>query len=86
MDVARSPRLAAQIQNRTRPDSKNPETDVLFGDALKQGGITIGQSGGGGLPSGAKEEEILTLRVGPKPRTYSPPMTFKLEPANENSN
>jgi len=81
LEIGRSQRLIDEInKRRLRPDPKNPETDALLRDALKQGDVTIEQWGGGGLPPGAKDEEVLTLTVGPKPRTYHPPMTMKMVP------
>ncbi len=81
LDTQRSQRLSDEINKRNqRPDPKNPNTDILLQDALNKGGVEIPQRGGGGLPLGSKDEEILTLTVGPKPRTYSPPMIFKIVP------
>jgi hypothetical protein len=68
LEVERSSKLSDELNKQRHPDAKNPDIEVLLLDALGQGGVSIGQRGGGSLPPGANADEIATLRVGPRPR------------------
>jgi hypothetical protein len=76
LQVQRSQKLVQQMGARTRQDPANPDIDVLITDALKQGGIYLGGGICGMSPALGTKDEMATLTVGFRPRTWHPRMIF----------
>jgi hypothetical protein len=81
IDTKHPPQYDAEISKRG-PDPKNPEAGDLLAEALMRGHIGRPGTSSTGMQAGTPgNEEIVTLTVGPRSRTYHPPMTMKIVPA-----